>query len=96
MTVGLRLYQKCLPKDSQLVVVYISILCCCVLVVMWNQPLLEFTMTARSRGPPALIFNGFKYLVNQKNASGKIYWRYAVNRKCGGSVTTEDGVLPML
>ena len=55
--------------------------------------IMEFTMTARSQGAPALIFNGFKYLVNQKNASGKIYWRCAVNRKCGGSVTTEDGVL---
>ena len=46
---------------------------------------MEFTTTAR--GVPALILNGFKYLV-----SGKIYWRCAVNRKCEGSVTTEDGV----
>ena len=49
--------------------------------------IMEFTMTARSRGAPALIFNGFKYLV-----SGKIYWICAVNRKCGGSVATEDCV----
>ena len=52
---------------------------------------MEFTMT--TRGAPALVLNGFKYVVNRKNASGKIYWRCAVNRQCGGSVTTEDGVL---
>ena len=40
-----------------------------------------------------MFFDGFKYAVNRKNASGKIYWRCAVNRQCGGSVTTEDGVL---
>ena len=59
-----------------------------------------------TRGAPALVLNGFKYIVNRKNASGKIYWRCeqtmwrisdnrrwcAVNRQCGGSVTTEDGV----
>ena len=33
---------------------------------------MKFTMTAR--GVPALIFNGFRYLVHRKNASGKIYW----------------------
>ena len=49
---------------------------------------MEFTPTAR--GAPALIL---KYLVNQKNASGKISLRCAVNRSCGGSVTTEDGVV---
>ena len=48
---------------------------------------MEFTTTAR--GIPVRILNGFKYLV-----SGKIYRRCAVNQKCGGSVTTEDGVLP--
>ena len=46
---------------------------------------MEFTTTAG--GAPALILNGFKYLVNRKNVSGIIYWRCAVN------VTTEDGVL---
>ena len=49
---------------------------------------MEFTVTAK--GAPALIL---KYLVNQKNASGKVYWRCADNRRCIGSVTTKSGVL---
>ena len=32
--------------------------------------IMEFTTTAR--GAPALVLNGFKYLVNQKNASGNV------------------------
>ena len=40
---------------------------------------MEFTTTAR--GATGLDLNRFKY------------WRCAVNRKCGGSVTAEDGVL---
>ena len=52
---------------------------------------MEFTTT--TRGAPALVLNGFKYVVNRKNASRKIYWKCAVNRQCGGSVTAEDGVL---
>ena len=32
--------------------------------------IMEFTMTAR--GAPALVLNGFKYLVNQKNASANV------------------------
>ena len=32
---------------------------------------MEFTMT--TRGAPALVLNGFKYVVNRKNASGKIW-----------------------
>ena len=47
-------------------------------------------VTTTARGAPGLIL---KYVVNRKNASGKIYWRCVVNRQCGGSVTTEDGVL---
>ena len=52
---------------------------------------MEFTTT--TKGAPALYYNGSKYLVNQRNASGRIYWRCGFNRKCDGSVTTEDGVL---
>ncbi len=84
------LYHECLPKDIliALAVVYISILYYCGDI---EPAIMEFT--TRARGAPAVIYNGFKYLVNQRNASGRIYWRCAVNRKCGGSVTTEDGVL---
>ena len=52
---------------------------------------MEFMTTAK--GAPVLYYNGSNYLVNQRNASGRTYWRCSVNRKCDGSVTTEDGVL---
>jgi len=73
----------CLPKNTQLT-------SCCVynhlvllaLVVIWSQlAIMEFTTT--TRGALALVLNGFKYVLNRKNASGKIYWRCAVNRQCG-------------
>lgn len=45
------------------------------------------------KGVPALYYNGSKYLINWRNASGRIYWRYGSTEKCDGSVTKEDGVL---
>ena len=51
---------------------------------------MEFTTTTIDA---ALVLNGFKYVVNRKNASGKIYWRCAVNRQCG---TTSNYSHPVL
>ena len=42
---------------------------------------------------PSPLLQWSKYLVNQRNASGRIFWRCGFNRKRDGSVTTEDGVL---
>ena len=49
-------------------------------MLIWSQPLWSLPQQLGD-------FNGFKYLVNRKNVSGKTYWRCAVN------VITEDGAL---
>ena len=51
-------------------------------------------LTSTARGSPALILNGYKYLVvNRKNDSCRIYWRCAVNRMCIGSVIIKESSL---
>ena len=45
------------------------------------------------KAAPPLYYNGSKYLVHRRNASGRIYWRCGINRKCDGSVITKDRAL---
>ena len=52
---------------------------------------MEFVTT--SRGARALVYEGNIYNINRRGRDGRIFWRCAKNRSCGGSITSLDGTI---
>ena len=49
---------------------------------------MEFTTT--QRGAHSLIYQGYKYVINQRGRDGRTVWRCGKSRSCSGVVTTLD------